>query len=98
MTIIGAESASRDVTFYIIQVSLDNGDAWKVARRYSQFKDLHDRFRELDNIMIFRIFQDFITTGLLRMSESLKGLLISQPGLTCCPSLMSQIDVHVFDW
>ena len=42
VSIISAETA-RDVTFYVIQISLESGQAWKIARRYSQFKELNDR-------------------------------------------------------
>ena len=42
VTIYDAET-SRDVTFYLIEVAPQSGEYWKIARRYSQFKDLHDR-------------------------------------------------------
>ena len=42
VSIVDAET-SRDATFYLIQLALKSGEAWKVARRYSQFKDLHER-------------------------------------------------------
>ena len=41
VAIVAAESA-RDVTFYVVQIALGSGEAWKVARRYNRFKDLHD--------------------------------------------------------
>lgn len=49
VSILDAET-SRDVTFYLIQVALKTGEAWKIARRYSQFKDLHDRLLSMFSI------------------------------------------------
>jgi len=46
VTIYDAET-SRDVTFYLIEVAPQSGEYWKIARRYSQFKDLHDRLSSM---------------------------------------------------
>ena len=75
VSILDAET-SRDVTFYLIQVALKTGEAWKIARRYSQFKDLHDR-------CTYRRFRE---SGALGMGVSV-NCLIGGPNLALCRRL-----------
>lgn len=42
VSIVDVETV-RDVTFYVIVVTLPGGQTWKVKHRYSDFKDLHDK-------------------------------------------------------
>lgn len=46
VSILDAET-HRDVTYYTVLVALKNGNSWKVSRRYTNFKDLHDKLMSM---------------------------------------------------